>query len=100
MSDPISQPSPDGVRAGPVHAVPITTDQAVEWLRANGHPTMTRAALDQALRRARRARATGRMGPDLFPEPTVIWGRNTWTASQLALWVPLGRGARTDRHAR
>lgn len=52
--------------------------------------------MDQALRRARSTRATGGIGPHLFPEPVVIWGRNTWTAQQLRDWRPLGQGARTD----
>lgn len=92
-----SASSTGGVNLNPENEQPMITTEAVEWLRTHGHPTMSRGALDQALRRARLARATGATGPHLLPEPVVIWGRNTWTVEQLRGWQPLGQGARTDK---
>ena len=71
---------------------------AVEWLRRHGHPSMTRDALRQALRRARMARASGESGEHLLSEPNApIDGRTpAWTEGALAAWRPLGRGTRTD----
>jgi hypothetical protein len=72
------------------------TPDAVAWLAAHGHPSISANAMHQALSRARRARAAGQTGPHLFPEPDApIDGRTpAWTETALAGWQPVGRGRR------
>jgi hypothetical protein len=71
----------------------IGAEGAAAWLRGHGHVGLTAGAVRQALRRARKARARGKDGPHLFPEPEPVNGRTPgWDVQTLAGWRPVGRG--------
>jgi hypothetical protein len=75
----------------------LSTAEAVEWLKANGHPGITTNALSQALKRSRAARDAGETGAHIMEPPHRIGGTLRWSVHDLAAWRPLGTGARRHK---